>query len=53
MAGHDYYTFRNSGIIEAVTEYLKDKPEIELHTTDQNDDEDYDERHPSFWWVKL
>lgn len=52
VSGHDYYRFHNSGIIEAVTEYLKDHPELELHTTDQNHDEDYDERHPSFWWVQ-
>ena len=52
VSGHDYYQFNNSGIIEAVAEYLKDKPEIELQLTDQNDDPDYDERHPSFWWIK-
>jgi predicted O-methyltransferase YrrM len=49
VSGHDYYKFRRSGVIEAVTEYLKDKPDITLNTTTTH-------RPPGearcFWWVK-
>lgn len=52
VSGHDYYQFKDSGIIEAVTEFLKDHPELELNLTDNNHDPDYDERHPSWWFIK-
>jgi predicted O-methyltransferase YrrM len=49
VSGHDYYKFRGSGIIEAVTEYLKDKPDIKLNITPMH--RPPDESH-CFWWVK-
>ena len=49
VSGHDYYKFRGSGVIEAVTKYLSDKPKIRLHITTKH-------RKPAeshcFWWVK-
>jgi predicted O-methyltransferase YrrM len=49
VSGHDYYNFRGSGIIKAVTEYLKDKPKIVLNITTKH--RPPDESH-CFWWVK-
>lgn len=53
VALHDYYQFHNSGIIEAVTEYMTTHPELELQIIPKDkDNPDYDERHPNAWWVK-
>lgn len=51
VSGHDLYTFKNSGVIEAVEEYTK-KHGITYYATEQNHDPDYDERHPSWWFIK-
>lgn len=44
VAGHDFYHFKNSGVIEAVEAYTKAHGITEWWTCD--------EREPSFWWVK-
>jgi hypothetical protein len=44
VSGHDFYHFRNAGVVEAVDEYTR-----------ANGIEDWflcDEREPTFWWVK-
>lgn len=43
VAGHDYYHFRDAGVVDAVTVYTSWHG-IEWHLCD--------EREPSFWWVK-
>ena len=44
VAGHDYYYFRNAGIIDAVLLYVRMHEIEEWFITD--------ERTPSFFWVK-
>lgn len=44
IAGHDYYHFHNSGVIEAVDAYLKGHKIRNWYLTQ--------EREPSFFWVK-
>lgn len=50
VSGHDYYHFRNSGVVEAVDEYVKANG-IELHLTDKVPNS-RDNQEPSFYWFK-
>jgi hypothetical protein len=43
VAGHDFYHFRNAGVVEAVDAYTKTHGIDEWFLCD--------EREPSFWWV--
>lgn len=52
ISGHDAYIFKNSGVLEALEEYKKTHPDIDIQLTEQNHDPDYDERHPSWWFIK-
>lgn len=53
VSGHDYFNFRNSGIVEAVDVYVKIHG-IKLFTIvpEVRHDTPYDERHPCFYWIK-
>lgn len=52
VAGHDYYHFNNSGVIEAVDMYVKQNI-LDLQTTEgSKENPDRDDRCPSFWWIK-
>jgi len=52
VAGHDYYHFRRSGIVEAVNAYTSFYG-IEFNLTEKrNPKNDKDDQEPSYWWVK-
>lgn len=51
IAGHDYYHFNNSGVIEAVNKYTE-MHRVDLYLTDWNNDVYRDNRPPSWWFVK-
>jgi len=52
VAGHDYYEFDNSGVIQAVDEYAQAKG-IELNIIPEDPSQGRkDNRYPCFWWVK-
>lgn len=44
VAGHDFYSFKWAGVVEAVVEYTTKHGIEDWHLCD--------EREPSFWWVK-
>lgn len=44
IAGHDFYEFRDGGVVEAVTEFTQENGITDWAITD--------EREPSFWWAK-
>jgi hypothetical protein len=43
VAGHDFYHFQNSGVVEAVVAYTSVNGITDWHVCD--------EREPSFWWL--
>lgn len=51
VAGHDYYHFNNSGVIEAVNAYTQIH-KFELQLTQRNNDTYKDNRPPSWWFIK-
>jgi predicted O-methyltransferase YrrM len=52
VAGHDYYQFDNSGVIEAVNEYTSQYG-IDLNIIPEDPRRSKrDDQHPCFWWVK-
>ena len=51
VSGHDYYYFRNGGVIEAVNAYVKTH-NLELRLTEANVAVRRDEKCPSFYWTK-
>jgi hypothetical protein len=51
VSGHDYYHFRNSGVIEAVNAYTQ-AHKLELNIIPKNNSQEKDDRHPCFWWIK-
>lgn len=52
VAGHDYYHFRRSGVVEAVNTYTNVHG-IEFNLTEKrNPKNNKDDQEPSFWWVK-
>lgn len=53
VAGHDYFNFRNSGVIEAVDIYVKmHNIKLSLIVPEVRNDTPHDERHPCFYWTK-
>ena len=51
VAGHDYYNFDRSGVIEAVDCYTK-AHNIKLNIIPKNRGGHRDDRPPCFWWVR-
>jgi hypothetical protein len=51
IAGHDYYHFNNSGVIEAVNAYTE-AHKIDLQLTLKDSAEHKDDQCPCWWWVK-
>lgn len=51
VSGHDYYTFHDSGVIEAVDYYTRIH-NLDLHLTEKSQKHEKDDWEPSFWWVK-
>lgn len=53
VAGHDYFNFRNSGIVEAVDIYVKVHGiKLSVIVPERSKDIPYDERHPCYYWMK-
>lgn len=50
VSGHDYYNFKNSGVIEAVDAYVF-AHHLKLNLTTKDPDS-RDDKEPSFWWIK-
>lgn len=51
VAGHDYYHFGNSGVIEAVNAYIQ-VHKIDLHLTLRDESAHKDDRVPCWWFIK-
>lgn len=51
VAGHDFYNFHNSGVIEAVCTYIQIH-KLDLKLTEWNKLEYKDDRCPCFYWIK-
>jgi len=51
VAGHDYYPFKNSGVIEAVNDYVKFH-KIRANIIGEIRKHNNDDYQPCFWWTK-
>lgn len=51
VSGHDYYPIRNGGVVEAVNVYTAAHG-IKLNLTKPKEDNDKDDRQPSYYWIK-